>query len=91
VNNFETALSLFPNPNMGSFTLSGTMASTNGEVVSVEVMNVVGQKVYSGFTTVKNGNLKHEVAVGDNIAPGTYLLKVSGESETKIFHFVVGK
>ncbi len=91
VNSFTTSLSLFPNPNMGSFTLSGTMASTNGEMVSVDVMNVVGQKVYSGFTTVKNGNLRHEVTVGENIAPGTYLLKVSSESETKTFHFVVGK
>lgn len=91
VNSSETALSLFPNPNKGSFTLSGTMASTTGDVVTVDVINVVGQTVYSGKTTVKNGNLQHEVVLGNDIVPGTYILRVNGERDSKIFHFVVGK
>jgi len=84
-------LSLFPNPNTGNFILSGTLSSTSGKDVTLEITDMVGRTVYTGKTTPQNGTLKADINLGNDIATGTYLLRVYTESGTQTFHFVVGK
>ncbi len=65
-------MALYPNPNKGSFTIKGKVNSTH---IKVEIINAVGQMVYSKEITVANGNLLEEINTG-NVPDGIYLLRV---------------
>ncbi len=80
--------SLFPNPNTGSFTLSGTMNATQDKEVSLEVTDMLGRTVYTGTTLPQNGTVRAEIKLGTEAA-GSYLLRVNTETGTQAFHFVV--
>jgi uncharacterized protein YjdB len=82
-----TNLTLFPNPNTGSFTLNGTVGMVNG-MSHYDVVNVLGQIVASGNMSIKNGEVNETISL-NNMTPGTYMLKVQTESGDKLFHFVV--
>lgn len=82
-----TNLTLFPNPNTGSFTLNGTVGVVNG-MSHYDVVNVLGQTVATGNMTIKNGEVNETISL-NNLTPGTYMLKVQTESGDKLFHFVV--
>ncbi len=91
VTELNGSLSLFPNPNTGNFTLSGTLAVNTNSVLTYEVVNVLGQVVHKGTTVAKNGVISQQVVLGKNISAGTYMLRVNGENENKVFHFVIGE
>ena len=80
-------LKLFPNPNTGSFTLSGDINSS-GKKIIYEVVDMLGRTVWSGKTLPQNGKLLADIKL-DNIAPGGYLLRVYTEAGSQCFHFVV--
>ena len=84
-------ISLFPNPNTGSFTLSGALSSNSGKDVTLEVTDMLGRTVYTGKATPQNGVIHADIKMDNDIAAGTYLLRVYTESETQTFHFVLGK
>ena len=84
-------LSLFPNPNTGSFTLSGTISSNSGKDVTLEVTDMLGRTIYTGKTAPQSGTLKTDIKLDNEIAAGTYLLRVYTESGIQTFHFVIGK
>ena len=84
-------LSLFPNPNTGSFMLSGKLSAADSKEVSIEVSDVLGRSVYRGTATAQNGTLRAEIKLGDDVVAGNYLLRVHTDSGTETFHFVVNK
>ena len=84
-------LSLFPNPNTGSFTLSGTLSTTGNNDVTLEITDITGHTVYTGTTTPQNGAIHAEIKLDNGIAAGTYLLRVYTETGIETFHFVIGK
>jgi hypothetical protein len=84
------AIRLFPNPNNGSFTLSGKIAGGADALVSYEVTNMVGQIVQRGNAPVRNGELHADIAM-DNMANGTYLLHATSDAINEVFHFVISK
>ena len=93
VSNVKTGsndLSLFPNPNTGSFTLSGTVSAGQDKEVTLEVTDMLGRTVYTGTTMPQNGTIKAEITLG-NEAAGSYLLRVNTESGSQAFHFVISK
>ena len=69
----NSAVSIYPNPNNGTFTIS----NTENHAMKVEIFNVLGAKVYS--KTTAEGSL--EVNLGDN-AKGIYLVKVTSNGVT---------
>ena len=81
-------LTLFPNPNTGSFTLSGTVGAGQDKEVELEVMDMLGRTVYAGKTMPQNGTVKADIKL-DNEAAGSYLLRVNTETGTQTFHFVI--
>jgi len=83
-------LSLFPNPNSGSFTLSGTVNNVQGQEVYYDVSNMLGQVVYRGTTVPQNGRVNEQITLG-NVAGGTYLLRVNTDKGSETFHFVISK
>ena len=82
---------MFPNPNTGSFILTGTLNTTDNNEVDIEVSDVLGRVVYSGAARPQNGTLKEDIKLAGDIAPGNYLLRVKTATGMQAFHFVVSK
>ena len=84
-------LSLFPNPNNGSFMLSGKVNTNNNKEITIEMSDMLGRTVYVVKTTPDNGQVRADIKLDADVAPGTYLLRVHTETGTETFHFVVSK
>ena len=81
-------IELFPNPNNGSFTLTGDCYSMNSNRVSVDVLNAIGQVVHSDYSDVQNNRLEKTLTL-KNIPGGVYLLRISNGRQTKVLRFTV--
>ncbi len=84
----EAGISVYPNPNNGAFTVS--ISDILGNIALVEVVNMMGQVVYSEETKIENGNLKHDINLDEQLAQGAYLVKVTTPQDnyqTKIVKF----
>ena len=82
-------LRLQPNPNRGTFTVSGTVGSTGNEDVAMEITNMLGQVVYSGTVEVRQGKMDAKVIMDRELANGMYLLTLHLQNGNKTFHFVM--
>ncbi len=74
------ALSVFPNPNEGTFTLS--LSNLTGENAVIEVMNLLGQTVYRREAMILDSEFVHEVVLPNDLTANTYLIRVSTQSGT---------
>ncbi len=83
-------LNLFPNPNNGNFTLSGTLSASTNKEVTYEVVDMLGRVLNTGTTQPKNGTIDQQINLA-NIAEGAYLLRVQTETRSETFHFVISK
>jgi hypothetical protein len=84
------ALSLFPNPNNGSFVLSGKVGSSSVNDITYEVSNMLGQVVYTGKAIPQNGMVREQITI-KGLASGSYLLRANSNNGSEVFHFVIGK
>jgi uncharacterized protein YjdB len=80
---------LLPNPNTGGFTIKGSLATTDDADVTLEVMDMLGQVIYKGSATARNGKLNEHIQLESTIANGMYILSLKAQGETSVFHFVV--
>jgi Glycine rich protein/Secretion system C-terminal sorting domain len=80
-------LTLVPNPNNGTFTLQGTMAADKG---TYEVTDMLGRTISTGGITATHGAVSQRILLND-VAPGTYLLRVNTGSGTETYHFVISE
>ncbi len=81
-------LSLYPNPNNGSFILSGKL--NKSQSVQLDVINAIGQVVHSEMITANTGELNKEIQLS-NVANGIYLLRLNINGETTAIRFRVGQ
>ena len=81
---------LTPNPNNGSFSISGDGFAA-GEQVSLSVVNMLGQQVYSSIADVVNGRIDTHISLPADIAPGMYLVSVKSGTSSGVFHVSVNK
>ncbi len=82
-------LRLVPNPNSGTFVLSGNLGSVAEETVSVQITDMLGQVVYNNVLRVQNGSINERISLSGALANGMYMLNVSNGAERKVFHFVL--
>jgi uncharacterized protein YjdB len=82
-------LRLYPNPNDGSFVLSGRLAGTGA--ASLTITNVLGQQVWTEQWDAKQPVLNKRVNIGAGLANGMYLLSVTQNGVTYIINFVVSR
>ena len=82
---------ILPNPNNGTFVVKGILATKEDVNVAVEIINTLGQSVYSGTATAAGGIVDESVKLGNTLANGMYLLKLSTTTEQKVLHFVIEK
>jgi hypothetical protein len=80
--------SILPNPNKGTFTIKGALATTNDQEVGLEITDMLGQVVYTGKLQAKSGKLDQSVTL-HNIANGMYLLTLRTEAGSEVVHMVI--
>ncbi len=71
-----TALTLYPNPNDGTFTIAGSWNSSETQV-RIELLNVLGQVVYSETAPIDNGSISIVMQTGNKLSAGNYLVRIS--------------
>lgn len=82
-------IKLIPNPNKGTFTVKGTLATSTDEEVTMEVTNLLGQVIYNSKVTARNGELNERIELSQTLANGMYMLNLRTENENKVFHIVI--
>lgn len=85
------SLSLYPNPNDGSFTVKGTLIKKERHAVAVAFYNVIGQRVYRKEITVENGVLEYHFELSGMLPSGGYLLKLDDGISSVIKFTLVSK
>ncbi len=74
INNIISNINVYPNPNNGDFTISGSLSLLPTQSISFEVINMIGQVVYSDKIVLSNGTFKHNLSL--NKPKGVYLLRI---------------
>jgi hypothetical protein len=82
---------LIPNPNSGSFTLSGMLSATIKDPATIQVTDMLGQVVYSGLAKVNRGQINESVSLGTELSDGMYILTMELAGDRRIFHFVLNR
>lgn len=77
--NESNDLSLFPNPNNGTFQLKGTLATT--EEVTIQVYNAIGQTIHQQTIQPTSNTINTQIQLGD-VAAGVYMLKLTTKEAT---------
>lgn len=85
-NEINGSISLYPNPNNGTFQLS--LEGVDAGVYNVSVTNMIGQTIYSNPINV-GGNYNGNIALS-NLENGVYFMEISSENgERSVVKFVV--
>jgi glucose/arabinose dehydrogenase len=79
------SLSLFPNPNTGSFMLNVNLR--NGETLKAEITDMLGKVVFQKTISLNAG--RNSVPVNEALAKGSYKLKLSNDNVNEIRSFIV--
>jgi hypothetical protein len=87
----EQSIRLSPNPNNGTFTLSGYTGAIGTEDMHITITNMLGQVVHKQNLTITNGNVNADITLTNALANGMYLLNMSTGAHTGTIHFTVGK
>ena len=89
VNASNMDVKLTPNPNNGLFTVKGNIGTVGNEEVSLELINMLGQVVYSSKAVTHNGDLNETIRLSDKVANGMYILNLRSENGNKVFHVII--
>ncbi len=82
-------ISLYPNPNNGSFIIKGSIRNTASDKVSVEILNMIGQVIYSNIVSLQNGTIDSRINLNNDIANGLYLLRLKAGAQQDIMRFTL--
>jgi Secretion system C-terminal sorting domain len=80
------ALSIFPNPNNGSFSV--TFDNLEKDNYTLEVNNLLGQSVYKESLTNFSGNMSKELSLPNN-EKGVYIITLVNSNNSKIVKKIV--
>jgi hypothetical protein len=85
----KNEIALLPNPNKGDFRLIGTLGSITDEELSIEVVNMLGQLVYSTKSRTINREIYEHIWLNNSLFNGMYILYLKTSTRNLMFHFVV--
>lgn len=77
---FISGISVYPNPNAGSFTVDITSIAEKD--AKITVTDVLGQAILSDYIPLRSGDNKKQITLADNIAPGIYIVGVTVDGQT---------
>ena len=84
-------LMLVPNPNNGSFTITGTLPQGAAEDITARITDMLGRVTYEKVLHATNGKLNEQVQLDNTTASGMYILDLRSGDMNTVIHFVVGK
>ncbi len=84
INTEDNMFTIYPNPNTGTFTLSG---NTNGRNAVINVFSMLGQIVYSDFVEATNGDVNRQICL--NVPAGIYVLWIHTGNGEKVVQLVI--
>jgi hypothetical protein len=87
--NTGSAFSITPNPNHGTFTVNGRLAS--GNEATITVTNVLGQVIAQSVATAVGSSIVHTVALPASMPSGVYLVTVTSGTDRATFRVVTEK
>lgn len=75
---------LYPNPNEGSFTVNVQFNSTAITYAGIEILNSVGQIVYTDKAVVENRLLNKKIQLPPGLSRGIYMVHIKQEDESYV-------
>jgi sugar lactone lactonase YvrE len=84
----NSRISLFPNPNVGVFTVKGFSGVSVDQKVCFEVTDILGRVVYSLDAMSQKGIINSQI-MATTLPDGMYMLQVRSETEVSVLPFVV--
>ncbi|MBL7682521.1 MAG: T9SS type A sorting domain-containing protein [Flavipsychrobacter sp.] len=84
INNQSNTVYIYPNPNEGHFSVSGTL---NAESVNFEIYNTVGTLVHKSAAKAAKKNINTTLDV-KHLPNGMYILEVLSENHTQTIRFI---
>lgn len=92
INNRSSAITIFPNPNTGSFTVSGTLPQfISVKQVKLEVIDVLGRILYDDIAILQDGELFKRISLGSEVQAGVYSIRIISENTATVLKFTVEK
>lgn len=90
VTNGQIHISLSPNPNNGSFTLTGIIEdSSKNATADLLITDLTGKMVYIGNAFIERGKLNARVELNSMLADGIYLVRIKALDINKVVRFEV--
>ena len=86
----EVNCTIYPNPNAGSFALTGTWLEGDDEA-TIEIIDLLGQVVYKKAINITNSKIDEQVQIGGNIASGMYMLRINSTNAHKAIRFSISQ
>lgn len=86
-----TQFSLVPNPNKGTFAITGILKDNTATNACITITDLLGQNIYSQIFEIQNGILNHQIILGSQIANGIFLVNITSGAEHYIYRIVVDK
>lgn len=83
-----TEVSIMPNPTSGLLTINGTFGNGVAEA-TLEVVNMMGQRVYTGKATLQNGILDQQLQLDSALPSGMYILNMRTDQGTRSAPFLL--
>jgi Zn-dependent metalloprotease len=82
---------IMPNPNRGTFAMTGQIAGGGNDALSFSVVNILGQIIYSGEVHLRDGVLNSDVTLPVNIASGVYFINLTSGTTHDVIPFTIEK
>ncbi|PQJ09088.1 hypothetical protein CJD36_021165 [Flavipsychrobacter stenotrophus] len=81
---------IYPNPNTGSFTLSGSWIPGDNEAI-VEILDLLGQVVYKKSFILSNGKIDEQVQLDHNFTSGLYLVHINSVNAHQVIRCTISQ
>ncbi|MCD6012060.1 MAG: hypothetical protein K0Q79_1922 [Flavipsychrobacter sp.] len=83
-------LIIAPNPNTGSFTITGSLPSVKiSKEATIEVTDLLGKTIYTDVAAIENGNINKVVNLGSDIASGIYMVRIKNPEVNEVIKFTL--
>ncbi|MBK7442885.1 MAG: T9SS type A sorting domain-containing protein [Bacteroidetes bacterium] len=73
---------IYPNPNSGDFSIQLSSNSGTAKEINITIYSATGAVVYEANYTTENSVINQDINLGNGIATGMYLVKISNGNTT---------
>ena len=82
---------MMPNPNNGTFVLKGDLGNTASKIAEIEVADMLGKTVYKSSASIVDGVIIKNISLSEQLANGTYLVRIKYDKQSQVVKFTLNK